>query len=200
MKKRAGFLAKLKERRRLIADAIAAGSTSRQVADAFGVTTACVSKACKEFGVPLPPAGTSPRSHGPASRHSLKHATKDGKVRCKKCRDEKDREHFRKVVTALGVDTTCLDCRRDSYLKQRYGIGLEEYSRLKAQATHCPCCGIEMTEVHLDRAEKVLHHNHETGKIYGFCCFRCNTGMGLMADNPETLRRAAQWTEDSTAL
>jgi hypothetical protein len=79
--------------------------------------------------------------------------------------------------------------------KHRYGITAEEYARLKKQATHCPVCGVELIDepVHKSNNSKVLDHCHETGKLRGFTCKRCNVAMGLLNDDPELCRKAAAW-------
>ncbi len=38
-----------------------------------------------------------------------------------------------------------------------------------------------------------LDHNHETGKIRGYICNRCNTGLGNFRDSISILKRAIRW-------
>jgi hypothetical protein len=80
-------------------------------------------------------------------------------------------------------------------IEKKYGITEEEYRRLQAQATHCPLCGLELKSgsAVTDKQTKVLDHCHNTGKIRGFMCKKCNWGLGLFNDNPELLEKAAQW-------
>ncbi|MFD9033392.1 endonuclease domain-containing protein [Streptomyces sp. NPDC059567] len=38
-------------------------------------------------------------------------------------------------------------------------------------------------EVHVD-------HRHKTGRVRGVLCFNCNSAIGKLGDDPDTLRRA----------
>jgi hypothetical protein len=40
-----------------------------------------------------------------------------------------------------------------------------------------------------------LDHCHQSGQVRGVLCRNCNVALGLMADNPERLRRAAEYLE-----
>lgn len=84
-------------------------------------------------------------------------------------------------------------------LKRRYGITPEDYAAmLKAQDGKCAIC--RQRETALDyktHAPKLLSvdHCHETKKVRGLLCFRCNTSIGKFEHDPELLRRAALFCE-----
>ena len=40
-----------------------------------------------------------------------------------------------------------------------------------------------------------VDHDHETGKIRGLLCSRCNQGLGHFDDNPEKLRSGIKYLE-----
>src|SRR5439155_14116970 len=81
---------------------------------------------------------------------------------------------------------------RNSYLKRKYGITLEDYDRMLAeQVGVCAICGRQPTKgisLHVD-------HHHGSSAIRGLLCFRCNNAVGDFGDDPNALRRAADYIE-----
>jgi hypothetical protein len=59
---------------------------------------------------------------------------------------------------------------------------------LSAQAHQCAIC---LTEI--SREVACLDHCHKTGVVRGALCDRCNLGLGLFRDNPDTLTKAAAY-------
>ena len=45
-----------------------------------------------------------------------------------------------------------------------------------------------------------LDHDHQTGKIRGYICNRCNTGLGNFRDNISLLKRAIQWLKGTLSF
>jgi hypothetical protein len=57
----------------------------------------------------------------------------------------------------------------------------------------CPIC----TKTTIAGVSKhVLDHNHETGKVRGYLCESCNTGIGRFDDSPILLQRAIVWLNE----
>jgi len=54
----------------------------------------------------------------------------------------------------------------------------------------CPIC-LKTTIAGLSKI--VLDHCHKTGKVRGFLCESCNTGIGRFDDSPELIARAKDW-------
>ena len=42
-----------------------------------------------------------------------------------------------------------------------------------------------------------LDHDHSTGKVRGILCQNCNVAIGLLRDNPDLLRAAAEYLEEN---
>lgn len=69
-------------------------------------------------------------------------------------------------------------------LRKKYGLTVEEADALLA--TNCALCGAEATSI---------DHCHRTGKARSGLCHNCNTALGKFYDDPDRLRRAAQYVE-----
>ena len=86
---------------------------------------------------------------------------------------------------------------RESHLKRKYGMTLEDYERMfEAQGGVCAICGEARPE------ERTLHvdHDHETGVIRGLLCFRCNNALGDFREEYELFRRAADYLDRDDEL
>lgn len=68
-----------------------------------------------------------------------------------------------------------------------YGMLAGEYDALVEEQEHrCAICGA------LDE-KLVVDHCHDSGRVRGLLCDRCNVGIGCMGDNMERLMRAADY-------
>jgi hypothetical protein len=77
---------------------------------------------------------------------------------------------------------------RNMHLKSLYGLTVEDYEKLlAAQNGMCAACSRTPADEH----HKVLHvdHCHETNKVRGLLCTRCNTALGLLREDPAGLQR-----------
>jgi hypothetical protein len=69
------------------------------------------------------------------------------------------------------------------HLKKNYGITLVQYNEmLIAQNGTCIICKREEIDKNKSLA---VDHDHQTGKVRGLLCRRCNTVLGLLNENPE---------------
>jgi hypothetical protein len=83
---------------------------------------------------------------------------------------------------------------KNQKLKRIFGISYDEYlNMLAAQNNCCAICG---TDTPGARAFAV-DHCHDTGKIRGLLCSKCNTGIGNLKDDIDLLKRAIQYLENS---
>ena len=79
-------------------------------------------------------------------------------------------------------------------LRHEYGIDIEEYDQiLEVQRGVCAIC--HRTGSSKRRTRLVVDHDHETGKVRGLLCDGCNRALGLLKDNADVLRSAAEYVE-----
>lgn len=78
-------------------------------------------------------------------------------------------------------------------LKVHYGITLKEYNALlEKQGGVCSIC---KSPPNLLARQKRLHtdHCHDTKKIRGLLCDRCNRGIGFFDERPDLLKNASDY-------
>jgi hypothetical protein len=123
--------------------------------------------------------------------------------RCTVCNEVKSFTCFSKAGRKDALRSDCKDCNAKQYkkwknknrqkylnsttnsgLKTRYGIGLEEYERLLLKQNNC--CKICKTTTPGRKGVKrfAIDHCHNTGKIRGLLCSKCNTAIGLLNEDP----------------
>jgi hypothetical protein len=74
---------------------------------------------------------------------------------------------------------------RNAALSRLYGIGLPEYeAMLAAQGGVCAICGQPETARARGGGPRPLSvdHDHETGKVRGLLCLRCNRDLAVVED------------------
>lgn len=136
----------------------------------------------------------------------------DRKV-CSACRKELPLSVFDKNRGQKdGLQNQCHDCLKESrrkyreanpalhkarHWKNRYGIALDEYEAMVAQANGvCPVCK-EPPPSPFKGFD--VDHDHETGKIRGLLCRPCNLALGGARDDPAILRALADYVEHHRA-
>lgn len=87
--------------------------------------------------------------------------------------------------------------RQDASLRRRFGIGLDDYERMLAEQNGgCAICGAAHTTIDKRTGQpQRLHidHCHRTGQVRGLLCSNCNIGIGYFADDPDRLKKAAEY-------
>lgn len=79
------------------------------------------------------------------------------------------------------------DQARDARLRSTYGIDEAQYEALYlAQNGACAIC----LRPPQPGSVLVVDHNHESGGVRALLCSACNTGIGLLGDDPVRLRAA----------
>lgn len=81
--------------------------------------------------------------------------------------------------------------RKENDLINKYGISYQEYlDILKNQNYKCAICGIDINESNI---QFNIDHSHETGKVRGILCSKCNFGIGQFNDDIGLLKNAIRY-------
>ncbi len=85
---------------------------------------------------------------------------------------------------------------RDQQLIRTYGITLADYeSMLVGQGGVCAICKLPPKGLRTCNKSLQVDHDHKTGKVRQLLCTNCNLGVGKFMDQPELLRKAAEYLE-----
>lgn len=83
--------------------------------------------------------------------------------------------------------------KRNGAYQRLYGISLEDYeSKLIDQDYKCAICKSSspnrITSVHF-----AVDHDHDSGKVRGLLCDKCNVGLGRFDESIKTLKSAIEY-------
>ena len=82
--------------------------------------------------------------------------------------------------------------RWNNHISRTYGLTPVVYDELlKRQGGKCAICST--ADPGGDNGRFHVDHNHETKEVRGLLCGQCNRMLGSVGDNPETLRRGAEY-------
>lgn len=113
---------------------------------------------------------------------------------CKSCRNEKNKKwmHDNKDKIKANKKEKYQENKekvRWQIVKRKYGISENDYlEMLKQQKNGCAICGT-MDAKHWETNNLLIDHCHNTGKVRGLLCNRCNTTLGLVNDDIKILKR-----------
>ena len=97
-------------------------------------------------------------------------------------------EHGKKTDTGW----RCLKCQVDVRRRRIYGIEPEQYEALyDKQSGKCAGCLTPLDD--LDPRQVHIDHCHASGAVRGLLCHDCNISLGYSRDDPEVLRRLAEY-------
>ncbi|AHB29853.1 endonuclease VII [Mycobacterium phage CloudWang3] len=97
-----------------------------------------------------------------------------------------------KVCVRTRLKGRTREAERIWHVKRRYGLTLEEAEKYW-YAECCYLCG--STDPKDRRGKFQIDHCHVTGVVRGPLCMPCNVGIGYLQDDPELMRRAADYVE-----
>ncbi len=91
------------------------------------------------------------------------------------------------------------ESRRKWHFKKLYGITVEEYDALLArQGGVCAICGQGEPNAHGRTGKQFklsVDHCHDSGRIRGLLCQKCNRAIGLLGDDVNLLHKAIDYLE-----
>lgn len=118
---------------------------------------------------------------------------------CTKCNEVKDVTDF--YMNGRWRQGACKVCHskqsqikaQKNHLRRKYNLSLDEYqTKLENQKYCCSLCGKTQEE---EKSALCVDHDHTTGKVRDLLCRVCNRALGLFKDDPQLLRKAADYLE-----
>ena len=90
---------------------------------------------------------------------------------------------------------SCGECRKQLEGKDATPKAKLEWSKNKPENEpfECPICG--KRTIAGVTSKVVIDHNHRTGKVRGWICDSCNTGIGRFKDDIELIKKAIKFLE-----
>lgn len=85
----------------------------------------------------------------------------------------------------------CVDCAYASKLRaqRKIAYSLSEQDVIALESIkECEVCG--------STVKLCVDHDHETGRVRGILCSNCNVALGLLRDDPDTLRALTKYIDD----
>jgi len=126
---------------------------------------------------------TKCKSQFPLVRFKLDKTRKDGRSSwCKRCHSKQTL-----IYQQRSENTAKVSKNKNKYRLKMYGLNEDSYNALlKNQDYKCKICGKKNDN------DKTLSidHCHETGRVRGLLCIRCNSGIGFLKDNPSLAAEA----------
>ena len=115
----------------------------------------------------------------------------DDTQQCRKCLRVLSLDNFRfENISENKRHKICRTCRQ-IHRKVIRNANRESYEALlQDQNSSCAICGITAEEI---GKRLIVDHNHETLKVRGLLCWRCNSGLGFFKDNQAHLAMAIEY-------
>jgi len=129
--------------------------------------------------------------------------------KCLRCYKTKEFSEFNKANKRKdGRREACRECekeyrlseevqtrRYERDLKNKYGLSIDNYNKMfEQQEGRCGICKRHQTEL---IKKLVVDHCHDTGKVRGLLCDKCNRGVGFLGDNLEGIKSAVNYLEET---
>ena len=82
------------------------------------------------------------------------------------------------------------DGRRARRWQRKYGLGADDYERMVIEQN-----GVCVICKRIPRRWLCIDHCHETQKVRGLLCDKCNTALGLLDDDSDRMREAGAYVD-----
>ena len=83
--------------------------------------------------------------------------------------------------------------QRKTTMKRLYGIDGDQYRQMLADQDFC--CAICKRHKDESTRELAVDHDHDTGKVRGLLCLKCNVGLGSFGDDIGRMKAATAYLE-----
>lgn len=118
--------------------------------------------------------------------------SKDKRVIEKYCKSPRGIEVMKRGKAKYNSSPKRLLTQQNLHLKKTYNITLEDYKLMFTdQEGVCKIC--KKLE---DKRMLSVDHNHQTGKVRGLLCHRCNTGIGLFMEDVFVLEESIRYLKN----
>lgn len=130
-------------------------------------------------------------------------------IYCKECLSMYSRNRYRKPEAKAKIKEKNSkwrernpDADAEKNLKKKYGITLQQYNEmLLLQNGVCAICGQKEKVRRQKKAagpeRLAVDHCHESGRVRGLLCFKCNTAIGSLGDTEEMVQRVISYLAKS---
>ena len=112
-------------------------------------------------------------------------------------------EKDKRSVGGVSMRSKCRPCNEHrkwkTFIIRTYGITAEDYyNMLAAQDNKCAICeSEEVNNTRISSNKLFIDHCHDTGKVRGLLCSKCNHGIGLLNDDTALLQKAIEYLNKS---
>jgi hypothetical protein len=95
-----------------------------------------------------------------------------------------------------GLNCICKECEREKTRFKNTGWSKDRFLEAwKDQEGQCAICSVDLVDGGHSGDSVHADHCHETGKIRELLCSFCNRAIGLLRDDPELIRKAADYVQ-----
>lgn len=137
----------------------------------------------------------------PATQFHRQADKKDGlRSQCKLCTNKRNLARYHSCNRVKRYHHMA---SRKHSLWKNYKLTPEQYDKmLLEQRGSCKICLSKNPWGFVEKPRRAteffcVDHDHRTGKVRGLLCQPCNKGLGSFLDNPEYLRKAIEYLEES---